>query len=132
LARIILVDDDPVSSRLISDFLYDAGHAVGWVGDSREAMRVLKQRPPQLVILDCAMPHVPGVQVLMSMRVTPTLADVPVIMLTARQSERDESIAFSAGADDYLRKPVDRDQLLGRIDALLLKNATPLRRAAGL
>lgn len=124
MARIILVDDEPVSSRLVCDYLFDAGHIVGWIGDSRQALSVLTRRPPQLVILDCAMPHVSGVQLLMAMRDHPALCAIPVLMLTARLSDKDEAIAFGAGADDYLRKPVDHDELLGRIDALLIRHAS--------
>ncbi|MEO8617997.1 MAG: response regulator transcription factor [Sphingomicrobium sp.] len=121
MARILLVDDDPVSSRLLCDLLLDAGHAVGWLSDGAEALAVMKRRAPLLAILDCAMPGLSGVHVLMAMRNHPSLCSVPVLMLTARQSERDEGIAYGAGADDYLRKPVDPDRLLGRIDALLLE-----------
>ena len=130
MARIILVDDEPVSARLACDYLYDAGHAVGCVTDSREALAILTRRPPHLVILDCAMPHVSGVQLLLAMRDHPTLASIPVLMLTARKSDRDEAIAFGAGADDYLRKPVDHDELLGRVDALLIRHQPAPKRAA--
>lgn len=64
------------------------------------------------------------------MRADPRLLGVPVVMLTARQSERDERIAFEADADDYLRKPVDPDKLLGTIDEVLMRYR-PLRRVAG-
>lgn len=131
MARIILVDDEPVGARIACDYLFDAGHAVGCVTDSREALAILTRRPPHLVILDCAMPHVSGVQLLLAMRDSPALCGIPVLMLTARQSDRDEAIAFGAGADDYLRKPVDHDELLGRIDALLMRHhAIPARAAS--
>lgn len=131
MARIILVDDEPISSRLVCDYLFDAGHIVGWIGDSRQALAVLTRRPPEVVILDCAMPHVSGVQLLMAMKDSPTLCGVPVLMLTARLSDKDEAIAFGAGADDYLRKPVDHDELLGRIDALLMRHSVPLAPPPG-
>ena len=122
MARMILVEDDPVNARLVSDILFDAGHAVGWVEDGLIAFGIMKQRPPELAILDCSVPGMTGVQLLTAMRNDASLNDVPVLMLTARSSDRDEDIAFSAGADDYLRKPVDPDHLLGRIDALLIRH----------
>ena len=83
----------------------------------------MRARPPHLAILDCAMPGLSGVDLLRAMRVEPRLLAVPVLMLTSRLSERDERIAYEAGADVYLRKPVDPDQLLDRVDALLLRNS---------
>lgn len=123
MARIILVDDDPISSTLASDLLYDGGHAISWVNDGAKALALMRARPPHLAILDCAMSGLSGVDLLRAMRVEPRLLAVPVLILTSRLSERDERIAYEAGADDYLRKPVDPDQLLGRVDALLLRNS---------
>ena len=84
------------------------------------ALQVMRRRPPHLAIIDCAMPGMSGVELLRMMRGDGALCHVPAMMLTARHSDRDESIAFGAGADDYLRKPIDLDFLSGRIDALLL------------
>lgn len=119
MARIILVDDDPVIGALVSSALLDAGHGVGWLAGGEIALGVMRARPPHLAILDCAMPGMSGVHLLRSMRADAALSRVPVLMLTARTSRADESLAFSAGADDYLRKPVDLDLLVGRVEALL-------------
>lgn len=125
MAHIVLVDDDPVAGQIVCDALVTAGHAAGWVSDSRTALGILLRRPPQLAILDSAMPGISGVQLLMAMRDHSSLRDVPVFMLTARHSVRDEAIALSAGAIDYLRKPVPIDLLLGRIDAALFRRSGP-------
>jgi len=121
MARIVLVDDDPVAGEVVCAALIAAGHAAGWVSDSRSALGILLRRPPQLAILDSAMPGLSGIQLLMAMRDHGSLCDVPVIMLTARLSPRDEAIAIGAGAVDYLRKPIDLDLMLGRIDAALYR-----------
>ncbi|MEO7635288.1 MAG: response regulator, partial [Sphingomicrobium sp.] len=84
---------------------------------------VMRARPPHLAIVDCAMPGLSGVELVRAMRGDGRLCGVPVLMLTGRQSEADEVLAFSAGADDYLRKPADLDQLVGRVDALLYRAA---------
>ena len=73
------------------------------------------------------MPGMSGVDLLRTMRGDGALCDVPVMMLTAHVSGQDESIAYTAGADDYLRKPVDLDLLIGRVDALLLAQRSRLR-----
>lgn len=127
MARIILVDDDPVIGALVANAVMDAGHAIGWISDAMTALQVMRQRPPQLAIIDCAMPGMSGVELLRTMRSDGALCHVPVVMLTARQGDQDEAIAYSAGADDYLRKPVDLDFMVGRLDALLLTPRSRLR-----
>lgn len=119
MARIILADDDPIIGQLVGTALIDAGHALGWVADGETALRVMRRRPPHLAIVDCGMPRLSGVHLVRTMRGDGRLSQVPVLMLTARQSETDEALAFNAGADDYLRKPVDLDLLVGRVEALL-------------
>lgn len=119
MARIILADDDEIVAKIVSDTLIDAGHAVGWVKDGRQALEVIRRRPPDLVILDCNMPEMSGILVLREMRQSPELCDLPALMLTGRQSEQDESIIRYEGADDYMRKPFDPGTLVGRVEALL-------------
>ena len=129
MARIILVEDDPVIGQIIADVLFKAGHAPGLIADGETAIRVMRGRPPHLAIVDCAMPGMSGVQLVRMMRGDGRLCQVPVLMLTARRAASDEQLAMAAGADDYLRKPVDFDQLVGRVDALLIQATTS--RAAG-
>ena len=129
MTRIILADDDPVIGQLVADALLRAGHAVGWVADGDAALKVMRARPPSLAILDCGMPGLSGVALVRAMRSDGRLCGVPVLMLTARQSDTDESLALAAGAQDYLRKPVDLDLLVGRVEVLLFQASK--MRAAG-
>lgn len=129
MARLILVDDEPIAGQLAAEVLRVAGYTVGRLHNGPEALRVMKRRPPDLAILDCMMPGMSGVQLLGQMRIDPSLCGVPVIMLTARTSEQDKAVAFGAGAADYLTKPIDPDQLIGRVDALLYRERTLGRRA---
>lgn len=126
--RIIFVDDDPVMGSIVANALLDQGHAVGWIADAADAFFVMRRRPPHLAILDCAMPGLSGMDLLRKMRTDPVLCRTPVLMLTARLSTQDEALAYGAGADDYLRKPVDIDLLTGRVSAMLL---TESHRLAG-
>ena len=123
MARIILVDDDPVIGHLVSGALLNAGHAIGWIENGESALAVMRARPPHLAIIDCAMPGMSGVELVRAMRADGLLCHVPAIMLTARTSENDEALAYNAGAVDYLRKPVDLDLLVGRVDALLFHSS---------
>ena len=77
--------------------------------------------------LEFSMPGMSGVDLLRTMRSEGDLCHVPAVMLTARRSDQDEAIAYGAGADDYLRKPIDLDFLIGRINALLLTPRTRQR-----
>jgi len=119
MGRIILADDDEVIAELVSDAFIAAGHAVGWLKDGREALDIIKRRPPDLAILDCNMPEMSGIMVLRELRKSETLFDLPVMMLTGRQSESDEQILRYEGANDYLRKPFDPVVLVGRAEALM-------------
>ena len=119
MARIILADDDEIVAQLVTDALMGAGHAVGWLKDGSSALDIIRRRPPHLVILDCGMPEMGGIEVLQQMRRSSELHAIPVLMLTGRQSATDEAIARFEGASDYIRKPFDAAQLIGRSEALL-------------
>ncbi len=119
MGSIILADDDELVATLVYDAFIAAGHAVGWLKDGRSALNIVKQRRPDLLILDCNMPEMSGILVLRELRKSPDLFDLPVLMLTGRQSETDEEIVRYEGANDYLRKPFDPILLVGRAEALM-------------
>lgn len=119
MARIILVVGDPETGQLIADAMFEAGHALGMIEDGAAALELMRARPPHLAIIDCATPGLSGVELVRAMRGDGRLCHVPVLMLTACHSQADEAVAFSAGVDDYLQKPADLYQLVGRVDALL-------------
>lgn len=121
MGRIILADDDEIIGELVSDAFMAAGHAVGWLQDGKSALEVVRRRAPDLLILDCNMPGMSGVTVLRELRRSPELFDLPVLMLTGRQSDADEEILRFEGADDYLRKPFDPVELVGMAEALMVK-----------
>ena len=123
MGRIILADDDEIIGDLVSDAFMAAGHAVGWLKDGKSALEVVRRRAPDLLILDCNMPGMSGVMVLRDLRRSPELFDLPVLMLTGRQSDADEEILRFEGADDYLRKPFDPAELVGMAEALMAKAA---------
>ena len=119
MGRIILADDDELIASLVYDAFLRAGHAVGWLQDGRSALELVKQRRPDLLILDCNMPEMSGIMVLRELRGSADLCDLPVLMLTGRQSSADEDILRYEGANDYLRKPFDAAILVGRAEALM-------------
>ncbi|WP_374405124.1 response regulator [Pelagerythrobacter sp.] len=119
MARIIYAEDDKLIGELVQTVLMDSGHAVGVVPDGKAALAALALRRPDLLILDMSMPEMTGSQVLDKVRRDPSLYDLPVLIITARTSKADETIARSAGATEYLRKPFDPDELVVIVERLL-------------
>ena len=119
MARIIIADDDEIIGEIARDALLANGHGAGLVTDGAEALRVVKARRPDLLILDCNMPGLSGVLVLRELRSTPALCDLPVMMLTGRRSAQDVDLAMFAGADAYVKKPFDPDELVFKVEELL-------------
>lgn len=122
MALILIADDDALIVEIVQAALGARGHIVGGVDDGLPVMGVLKTKHPALLILDCAMPRTSGIEVLRLMRNSPDWFDLPVLMLTGRRSEQDEELAMRSGANDYLRKPFDPDELVVRAESLLAKS----------
>ncbi|MBV9528833.1 response regulator transcription factor [Sphingomonas sp.] len=127
MARIIIAEDDEVVSEIVRDALTDAGHVVGVLDDGSDALQAIKVKKPDLVILDCNMPAMNGLLVLREIRNRAEFSGMPVLVLTGRQSSRDVELAYSQGADDYMKKPFDPEELVFRVDELLSKPRTPWR-----
>jgi DNA-binding response OmpR family regulator len=113
--RILLVEDDDLLAAGIRDTLERALYAVEWVPDGAQALAALKSNTFDLVVLDLGLPKVDGVEVLRQVRGAG--GTVPVIVLSARDTAPDRVLGLDAGADDYLVKPFDVDELLARVRA---------------
>jgi DNA-binding response OmpR family regulator len=119
MSFIIIADDDPVFCGLLKATLEMAGHVVGMVADGESAAAVIAFKKPDVAILDMNMPGCSGVDVVRKLRMSAATCAVPLIMLTARGGSRDADIAFRAGADDYIAKPMDPDLVLACVDRQL-------------
>lgn len=115
MAMILLVEDDRIIAAALTRALVDAGHLVRAVGRAIDALRIVAEERPDLVILDLGLPDIDGADALRMMR---GVSDVPVIVATARRSEIDIINLLNAGADDYVTKPFSGGQLLARIAAV--------------
>ena len=131
MALILLADDDPLMGDLVRALLGARGHVVGVVTNGRDALRAIELKRPSLVILDCSMPELPGVETLRRIRLSPVVHRTPVLMLTARRSDTDVEIAMRAGANEYLKKPFDPDELVAVAEHLLARSPAAVRRAVG-
>jgi DNA-binding response OmpR family regulator len=112
----MVVDDDADVRGLVRELLERSGATVREAGDGREALRILYEARPDVIVLDVAMPELDGWQTLERIR---DMTDVPVLMLTARDGELEKVRGLRAGADDYVTKPFGRQELLARIQALV-------------
>lgn len=117
---VIIADDDDLVVDIVRTALEARGHVVGGLDDGKPVRNVVELKRPDVVILDCSM-QVSGIVALREIRASTKAAATPVLMLTARCGAADEGIAWSAGADDYLRKPFDVDELVARVEALMEK-----------
>jgi two-component system response regulator QseB len=114
--RILLVEDDELLGDGVRDALVRARHAVEWVQDGRLALAALGGTAFDLVILDLGLPGMDGIEVLRGLRARGSAT--PVLVLTARDAPAQRVAGLDAGADDYLTKPFDVDELLARVRAL--------------
>ena len=122
MARIILVVDDSHNIQLlISDFLDGQDYHVLTASDGREALQVVRESTPDLVLLDVMMPNMDGYQFISQLRKE---SSIPVIMITAKQQEADIIKGFDLGADDYITKPFRLRELLVRIRAVMRRAAS--------
>jgi DNA-binding response OmpR family regulator len=120
--RVLVADDDRDVRALVRALLERSGHEVVEAADGKECVRALYERRPELVVLDVGMPGLNGWQALERIR---EVADVPVLLLTARGDELDRVRGLRAGADDYVSKPFGRQELLARVEALLRRAGGP-------
>ena len=116
MTTIMVVDDDPAIRSVVSRGLRFEGYEVHVADDGQEALRIAREQQLHLVVLDVMLPHMDGLEVCRRLR---RGMNVPIIMLTARDAVPDRIAGLDSGADDYLVKPFDFDELLARIRALL-------------
>jgi DNA-binding response OmpR family regulator len=126
---IIIADDDPLVVEIVRAALEARGHVVGELHDGKSVKQVVELKQPNVVILDCTMAEVSGIIALKEIRASTIASTTPVLMLTARRGEADEGIARYAGADDYLRKPFDPDELVVRVELLIEKYKAAARQS---
>ena len=120
--RVLLVEDDPSLSRSLAAQLEQAGYSVERSTDGREGLYYAREYPVDLAIVDLGLPSMSGVELIKQLRADGK--DYPILVLTARDRWQDKVEALKLGADDYVVKPFNVEELLARVDALL-------RRAGG-
>jgi DNA-binding response OmpR family regulator len=127
IGRVLVVEDDEEIAGVLRRTLRGEGHEVRSTADGVEALRVAEEFMPDLVVLDLGLPKLDGVEVCRRLRAE---SDVPILILTARTETGDRVDGLDSGADDYLVKPFERQELLARMRALLRRR--PPRGSASL
>lgn len=116
--RILVVDDSPDNSFLIQAILKEEGYKIDIVDNGRDALNYIEQSPPDLVLLDVMMPGMDGFEVTRRIRQNKNLPFIPILLITAHDKPR-VSQGLDIGAEDFIRKPVEFDELLARVRSLL-------------
>jgi DNA-binding response OmpR family regulator len=116
MKKILVVDDDPDIWKMLGTFLRESGYAVFSAASAVEGLRVLFNERPNLILLDVMMPGMDGWEMAARVR---ELSDVPMIMVSAKDSEVDKLRGFNLGIDDYVTKPFSLMELAARIEAVL-------------
>lgn len=127
-AAILLVDDDAPIRRMLARTLAAEGYAVAAVGDGGAALARVERSMPDVIVLDVAMPGLDGLAVTRRLRAKGL--PVPILLLTARDALTERVAGLDAGADDYLVKPFEVEELTARVRALLRRNQAPAEQLA--
>ena len=117
--KILVVDDEPNIVRSLTFVLDKGGYDVSIAGDGVEAMSMIRESKPNILILDVMMPNKSGYDVCSEIKSDPELRDIHVVMLTAKGQVGDREAVLSQGADEYISKPFSPIEILARVKELL-------------
>ena len=128
--RILIVDDEPQVRKLLDTFLTRSGYTVVTAADGLEALQILHDDVPDLVITDVTMPNMNGLELTRRLRTSHKTARIPILMLSALKQEQDVLAGYAQGADDYVGKPIELTILKAKIEMLMRRVTTAHAPAA--
>lgn len=120
-ATILIVEDDRMTTELIDQMLGDEGYLTHTASDGEDAISLVKTSPPDLILMDVELPDKNGIAACRELRSDPALQTIPVIFITADPNDETLAAASEAGGSDYVRKPVNRIELLTRVSCALTR-----------
>ena len=118
-AKILIVDDEKDLLELLSMNLGTEGYIVNTAENAAQALAAVRTNRPDLILLDIMLPDTSGIKLTGKLKNTPNTANIPIILLTAKDKETDMVVGLSVGADDYITKPFSTSVLVARIEAVL-------------
>jgi signal transduction histidine kinase len=121
-STVLIVDDDPIGREAIDAMLSQEGYQLEFASNGLQALEKANLLMPDLILLDVMMPEMDGLEVCRRLRATPLLAEVPILMLTALDDRTAMLQGIEAGADDFLSKPIDRQELRARVRTIMRLN----------
>ena len=119
MTTVLVAEDNPVNCELLRELLEARGYSVIEAPDGQEALRVIEQSHPDIVLLDIGMPVLDGFAVIRKIRENPSLARLPVLAITAYAMRGDRESVMNAGFDGYLSKPINSSDVSNEIERLL-------------
>lgn len=125
--RILVVDDSPTICAVLGRLLEQDGYAVRTAADGEQALDLTRAERPQLIFLDIVLPGISGFVVLRALRHDPDTADVPIVMMSGNRQATEQFYVQRFGADDFIRKPFGRAEVVASIDALVRAERLPAR-----
>ena len=120
-SKILVVEDSPTYLRKIADFLQGFGYEVITAIDGEEALEKAVRENPSLIVLDVILPKKNGFQVCRQLKTSAATRNIKILMITSKSQDSDRFWGLKQGADDYMTKPYNEDELLSNIEHLLLK-----------
>ncbi len=125
MARVLVVEDETDLQQVLEYNLKQAGHEVSIASRGSEALRLVREQRPDLVLLDLMLPDMLGTEICRALKGAPETRAIPVMMVTAKGEEIDRVVGFELGADDYVVKPFSVRELLLRVSAVLRRAQAP-------
>jgi two-component system, cell cycle response regulator len=120
LPKVLIVDDEPLNTKLLAAQIPSDLYSVICAYSGREALEIAEKVRPELILLDVMMPNMDGYEVTQKLKAMPSTSHIPIIIITALQESEDKAKAIEVGAEEFLSKPVNKVELLARINSMIL------------
>ena len=119
MAKVLIVDDSPTETHILSEILVKANHQVITADNGADGVEIAKKELPDIVLMDVVMPGLNGFQATRQLKKNPSTSDIPVIIVTTKDQATDRIWGMRQGAKDYLTKPIEEGALIATMDSLL-------------
>jgi twitching motility two-component system response regulator PilH len=120
MARIVLIEDSPTDRAVFTQLLTKAGHEVLAADNAEDGLQLVRDHAPQLVLMDIVLPGMSGFQATRAMARDPVMKHIPVVIVSSKAMETDKAWGLRQGAADYIVKPPREDELIARINQLVV------------